>query len=233
MFHVHIGFDTYGRVKAVGRTPIVTRFFAVSFLPVIPMNSYYLAGIGRMKYETLTEGKVIQGYPLSSLNYFSVLMAYYRGFCAVLVLAGCVVIVPLFALLMGERLDEMGMMMVHGLLISLVVGIFLGLASYLPFPIAPREATIRRMCGTVLGVCADPALVRADVAEGIALEMQPHLVRAKDRPELEDSPEQQRLKLLCELVCLRAAMAGRGAADPTRESLEQETDKLLEKALAT
>lgn len=40
--HFHWGADSYGRVKVVGRTAIVTRFFAVDSLPIYPLQSFYL-----------------------------------------------------------------------------------------------------------------------------------------------------------------------------------------------
>jgi hypothetical protein len=46
MIHVTVGSDTYGRVKTVGTTPIVTRVGMISSLPVFPLESFYFVRVG-------------------------------------------------------------------------------------------------------------------------------------------------------------------------------------------
>ncbi len=43
MTSVTVGSDVYGAVRKVGTTPIVTKFAMFQFLPVFPIESYYLA----------------------------------------------------------------------------------------------------------------------------------------------------------------------------------------------
>lgn len=229
MFHFHANLDTYGKVKTVQGTPIVTRFFAVNGMPFYPLASYYFAGIGETRFEYYTEGKAVQGLPLARLSRFSVLMAYFRGLCAALFLVGCLIIFPVVMILTGERLDDFAIVMTRCLLVCLVAGACGGLLSYLPIPTSWRETAIRRCCGELLGICADPALVREDAALAIALEMNLHPGRVEDIRHLPTGDAEKRLALLCELVLVRASMASSAAADGAREALERQTDSLLDR----
>ena len=44
MMSVVVGTDTYGQVKAVDKTAVVTMFSMVQMLPVRPIKSYYVWG---------------------------------------------------------------------------------------------------------------------------------------------------------------------------------------------
>lgn len=46
MVPVVVGTDSYGRVKCVGKTPIVTRFEMLQMFPLRPIESMYFCGMG-------------------------------------------------------------------------------------------------------------------------------------------------------------------------------------------
>ena len=44
MIHVVVGTDSYGRVKRLGKTAVVTTFSMAQLLPLWPVKSYYVWG---------------------------------------------------------------------------------------------------------------------------------------------------------------------------------------------
>ena len=75
MVHLHVGADTYGRVKTVGRTSIVTRFWGVQMFPCYPMASYYVSA-----HSTDHEdGVPLVAIPCARLDWTSVTMSYVCG----------------------------------------------------------------------------------------------------------------------------------------------------------
>ena len=174
MYHVTVGSDTYGRVKKVGSTPIVTKFEMVSSVPLYPLESYYFVRFG----ETTSEGipfivesrsTEIEGIPLARVDRMSVGMAYARGlFGAMAVVGFMATFVVVLMRMLGEQSDEMATIMGYCFGACLVVGVFAGLSTYvIPFQMTNRERDIRRACGTMLGISADPARVRLDYAHSI------------------------------------------------------------------
>jgi hypothetical protein len=174
MFHVHIGSDAYGRVKQVGSTPIITKFFMVSMFPVVPLESFYLIRLG----ESTSEGvpfiaqahwKKIKGIPLAQIDKLSVAMAYTRGVLGAVAIGGFMGTFMFFVIWMtGERLTEEQTMILGCAGACLAIGTLFGLCTYLyPFQMTRREKNIRRLCGTILGISADPARVRLDSAKTI------------------------------------------------------------------
>jgi hypothetical protein len=80
MFHVHMGTDTYGKVKQVGPTAVVTKFAMVSGMPLLPLESYYYAGTGEEEgIPILMTMRKVHGLPLARLNMLSVVIAYARA----------------------------------------------------------------------------------------------------------------------------------------------------------
>jgi hypothetical protein len=168
-----VGVDTFGRVKQVGNTPIVTRFFMLSWLPIWPLQSYYRTGEDVVRHEGVpflfhSQTVEINGIPLRRIDRLTVVMAYLRAFAAVLTLFGSIAMVPGLMALLGERLDRVAIIMLQVCLGMLAAGIVLGLGSYAwPFQVSRREFDVRTVSGLVLGHCIDPALVEAVHAQRI------------------------------------------------------------------
>jgi hypothetical protein len=164
MIHVSAGTDTYGRVKTVAGTPIVTKFAMLQFLPLYPLQSYYFIGTGPTEttgvpFLASMKTVAVSGIPLATVDTTSVAIAYARGVFGALAIVGFMVIIPGIMYLSGERLDNFAMMATRALLISLIVGAVGGLLTYALLLTPRREREIRQHCGELLGVAVDPARV--------------------------------------------------------------------------
>jgi hypothetical protein len=227
MVTVVVGSDTYGSVKKVGPTPVVTRFEMFSGVPLIPEESYYFVGFGETTWEGIPllfhrRTTEVHGIPLALLDGPSVLMAYFRGLCGAMVVVGFLAIVPGIMALTGEHLDDLALKGTTGLVACLVLGVVAGLASYmLPFPVLRREKAIRSLCGTVLGICADPAKIRKDYAELLRSTLDETLSSEAPQPAMTSRPDED----VYRLVEARNEIALGGS----RERLENLTDDLLER----
>lgn len=221
MLHLTIGSDTYGRVKNVGRTPIVTKFQMVNAVPIWPLQSFYWIGPGETKREGVPflasiETAEIVGLPLARRDKLSVGMAYLRGVAATLTVIGSIVIVPGIMHLTGERLDRFAMQATYLLLTMLGTGVTVGALSYCwPFQVSERERQIRTACGQALGVCADPAMLTREAALWVVEQCQ--RIQSTDQAI---GPAELHVH---ELVRVRAKIA---LGEP-REHLESVTDGLL------
>jgi hypothetical protein len=221
--HVHVGLDTYGKVKSVGGTSIVTKFFMVNGVPVYPLESFYFsAAEGQALDERPFLGLrlPVTGIPLARVDRASVLIAYLRGLCGVLVVVGFIgsifMIVPLLMGPQGMAVDPVKTL--QGMLCVLGVGIVVGALTY-AIPLASRrERLIRRHCGELLGFCADPARTHADLA---AQMFQEQLSGASSADMSEAALS--RLNCLLQLIKARCRIAG---GQHVRE-MEQTTDELL------
>lgn len=169
---VTTGTDTYGRVKNVGGTPVVTKFVMLQFLPIYPLQSFYFTGTGSTEtsgvpFIASSQTVVVNGIPLERVDRLSVAMAYFRGIFAALAVIGFMSIVPIIMHFTGEHLDAFALIAMRGLIGCFIVGIIGGALTYL-IPLTPwRERQIRHYCGEALGICVDPARVSADTAVAI------------------------------------------------------------------
>jgi hypothetical protein len=222
--HGVAGSDTYGRVKTVGATPVVTKFAMLQGLPLFPLASFYYAGAGRRQSAGVpfvfgVENSAIAGLPLARVDRLSVAMAYFRGLCGALAVVGCLSVVPLVMASTGERLDEFAVTATKVLAGCLAVGVAGGALSYLlPLGVSDRERTIRLACGEVLGLEADPALLRADAARQIYDALDDGEGGGRSR-RVEDAD----LPRLLAMTRLKIAPGG------SREKLEERTDQILER----
>lgn len=226
---VHLGFETYGKVKRVGNTYIRTRFFMISGLPIWPRESYFATKKSKsssvgipfvMGYST----SEACGIPLARLDRASVVMAYLRGVFGGLVVVGCIgMFMAVATWFSGQRVDDFARVMGLVLAGALAVGILGGLATYsLPSGLSRRDGAIRQACGMMLEVCADPKYVRHDIAQELVTLFED----MHDPGEAADDGERQSA-LLAELILTRSQLAFDDSP-----GLEQRTDELLE-ALAT
>jgi hypothetical protein len=230
LIHVRTGSDTYGKVKKVGRTPIVTKFQMLQSIPIWPLQSYYFRGRGPVKREGIpfffeTLSSEIKGLPLERLDRFSVSIAYIRGICGVLFVLGFVSIVPLISYLRGERFDDFAVVFTRLLVTFFLVGLIGGSLTYLiGSRIDERERNIRLFCGEILGICADPARIRTDVAARIERAIGQRIADDASGQSSNVARIVKRNDLLNELVQIRAQIAIR----QPEVSLERRTDELLE-----
>ena len=218
MIHVVAGTDTYGRVKKVAGTPIVTKFAMLQMIPLVPLQSFYKLGDRAAKHSGIPlmfrlETSGVFGIPLASVDVVSVLIAYARALFATLTLVGSMILVPAISYFMGENLDEFAQILTLALGLSLAIGIVGGLLTYV-VPVTPRrERAIRAYCAEVLGVAADPARVTSDMSARLA-----SLVADVDRPEAD-----VRASLIGQLIETQAKIAQ--SIDVDR--MEIHTDEVL------
>jgi hypothetical protein len=146
----------------------------LSAIPIIPLESFYFVRFGEtnsvgIPFLVQTHTTEIEGIPLAHVDKLSVVMAYARGIFAAMVVVGFIgAMFTVIPWLTGEQLDERKLTIAKAAGACLAIGIIAGTGTYLfPFQMSRREKIIRRMCGTVLGIAADPARVRTDHAEAI------------------------------------------------------------------
>lgn len=162
---VSFGSDTYGRVKSVNGTAIVTKFFMLNGFPVYPLASFYFVGQSMVESSEIPflgsiEKIEVNGLPLTRLDRTSVVIAYARGLFAAMTLLGCIALFfVLVNSLTGEQLDDIGTALMHALLSCGSIGLACGLLSYVIPLTSQRERSIRKFCGEILGISADPARV--------------------------------------------------------------------------
>jgi hypothetical protein len=235
MIHVIAGTETYGAVRKVNSTPVVTRFAMLQLLPVYPLESYYLARLGTETRQGIPliashSTRDIHGLRLARLDRLSVMMAYVRALAVVLVLPGTIA----FFILLGMSLngsfstpDEFARTLFLIVAVMFVVGALIGGASYLAmYRIDEREKKIREVCGGVLGIAADPANIAAESAEQLAPLIKQAMSEAKiaNPSKLLQSPhEADEIQAALLLVACRLRIASGG----NREPLEQAVDRLL------
>jgi hypothetical protein len=203
MVTVTVGADTYGRVKCVCGTPIVTKFAMLNSLPIYPLKSFYFTGsgptevIGNPFVESSHAGEAY-GIQLAKVDLTSAIMAYVRGLFALLILAGFTgVLFPGIMFLNGEQLDDFAMAAFRWLAASLAIGVVGGIFTYVMPHMTKREVEIRRNCRELLGIAIDPARLPSHTAMQI--------VENIDR--LHDSIDDGGGKLIRDLVCARVKIA--------------------------
>ncbi len=223
------GTDTYGKVKRVGPTTIVTKFAMLSALPLWPVESYYYAGPGESRTEGIpfiswSTTTAIRGMPLARIDRLSVLMAYIRAVCGTMLVFGSFSIIFLVMSLNNRQLDNFQYGATCFLLILFCAGALGGILTYcLPYQMTRRESDIRRACGELLGICADPALVRQDVAQAVLTSLRDQDTAGNCDPFDARPVRVDRRDSLVQLARVRAMMALRQSG----ESLERRTDELL------
>jgi hypothetical protein len=178
MIHVAVGTDVYGAVRSVDRTPIVTKFAMVQFVPIYPLGSFYLGRLGeKTGFQSPLIGglsqRALTGIQCDRINRLSVLVAYARGVGAVLAFLGTII---LFIFLVG-MLSDGALQLSKERQLTIVVaasmlagGLLLAIPTYLFTVIVPqRERRIRHACARVLGIAADPAEVKSEIASEMIL----------------------------------------------------------------
>jgi hypothetical protein len=225
MATVVAGTDTYGRVKSIGGTSIVTQFAMLQFLPLYPLRSYYASmfKIGQsvtvsVPFVASLHTRDVYGIPLAQLDQLSVNMAYLRGMCGALTVIGFMVIFPLLAYLSGEHLDAFARNMALGLAACFTIGAICGLLTYV-LPLTPRrEQAIRKYCGELLGICVDPALVPQEFSSAMEEFAAERMVSQSI-----DHDANPRLEAIRRLISVRSRIS---QSTDVQQS-ERETDEIL------
>jgi hypothetical protein len=212
---VTAGSDTYGRVKTVAGTPIVTKFAMLQAFPVWPLESFYYIGKSKGTFSGIpllawSQTESIRGIPLARIDKLSVLMTYFRAICAILAIPGPILVVTLAVSTIGRRIDGF----VVALIVASLIATIAGLLTYALPLMGHREREIRQHCGQLLGLSIDPARVRSEVSSQITS----HLDRSRG------SDEDGRSELLRRLVKTRAMIS----QTTDKHRLELATDELLE-----
>lgn len=219
MATVYAGTDTYGRVKTVCGTPVVTQFAMLQFLPIYPLQSFYVTGSGvtestNVPFVASIQLAEIHGIPLANLDRLSVFIAYMRSVFAVAVVVGFMgVLVPGVMYLTGEHLDGFALNLLRCMLAALISGIVGGTATYLIPLTTRRERDIRSYCHELLGIAIDPARLPADTATRV--------LQFADQDQ--DTVDQRRLGLIRDLIGIRVKLA----ADTSDRTSESTTDDIL------
>jgi hypothetical protein len=183
MVGIMFGSDVYGAVHRVRGTPIVTRFWMLYLLPVVPVESLYLRRLGQQTGLMIpfvggaTQTKVY-GIRCARIDLLSVGIAYIRGIAGLAVLVGSVVTFGLLLSRMsGPPPDDFQRVaaIVGGA--ALALGLLIGGATYaFTFGVPSRDRRIREACARAFGIAIDPARVKADVAAQIDANVQIRLV---------------------------------------------------------
>ena len=224
MMHLVVGTDTYGRVKVVGKTAIVTTFSMFQLLPVEPLKSYYVWGPTKSRTEGIpflaqVQKVTIRGVPLACVDRHSVAIAYLRAILAVMVMFGFMpVFVGLMMNLSGHRMDDFAVTVVGLGGGCLATGAAVGVLTYVVPTTSRRERAIRTYCGEMLGVCIDPAWVAPEAADAIRVAL-PRL-KNLDR-EAAAGPRSEYLRELIRTRCDDAAGAKHDSEARTDELLDQ------------
>jgi hypothetical protein len=216
---ISAGTDTYGRVKEVSGTPIVTQFAMLQAFPLYPLRSFYLVRSGPTEFEGIpliasAQSTAIVGIPLASVDMTSVLVGYLRGVFGALVLFGFLFLfMPAFMYLIGDRGGRFSPSFLRWVVILFSAGVLGGALSYLVPLTNRREKDIRRYCGEILGIAADPARVLPETSAQLAEKV----------ATLAPAREPSKAALIRELVQSRANIS----QDVERGQMERRTDELL------
>jgi hypothetical protein len=216
---VNVGSDTYGRVKVVGKTSVVTSFVMVQGIPIWPSKSYYCWG-PNLKQQSgipfvLSEHQVsIQGFQLQQIDRLSVVFAYLRALLAVLFFLGFVA--SLIAVMSAAPKNEEQILIRRFSYGTFFGSLLLGGASYL-IPTENRtQREIRRYCGEELQVCIDPAKVVPEVVNHLRGILQQKINTPSGIPIL------RRQALIHSLILVRCE-----SAIASTEQTDQRSDQLL------
>ena len=204
------GIHVYGAIKNVAGTRIVTTFFMLMGLPLIPGFSMYYLGQGQQHGAILP---VVGGFTQQDLlgvvcrriDWLSVFVGYIRAYGTALIIVGAFGLLCLVCLSLGPNAGnpfETVLPVVLGSLLA--VG---SLAVALTYVIGRRvpadEMFIRSVCQDVFGVAADPADVHRETALAWRLHIENQLAVLNADANLctvdscgKLSPEVARLQLL-------------------------------------
>ena len=236
MIHAIFGTDVYGAVRSVEHTPVVTKFEMIQGIPIKPLESYFLGRLGKesrsgVPFIAEQIDREIIGFPCNRINRLSVFATYVRAVCAILVLIS---ILPLFSLVVIRLSDPTFNFDSEKQIIAIVLGGVLAGGLLLVFPtylftvIVPlRERRIRHACARVLGIAADPANIKLEIANVMIVQANEFL-RTQQIPDLDAvlcRPKDHGLQVLdMLLVRTRAQIQNDGKSI----SDEFNTDRLLE-----
>lgn len=226
MMTVITGTDTYGRVKCVEKTPIVTRFEMLQLFPIWPIQSMYYFGKDEEKLQGIPMivcqiKQQIHGLPLAKIDKASVVLAYLRA--AIATVGICASIVCIMILLMEQSPAGAPAWFNQAVFIATGVTACIGGLTYLIPLTSQRERSIREYCGQVLGAAIDPAKIQPQTAHEMESELtliwkELRAVHAGDENFLRYQ------KTICKLIQIRCKLASKASS-----KAEEATDQILSK----
>jgi hypothetical protein len=173
MVYVAVGTESYGRVRVVGDTAVVTQFQMLMHFPLVPIRSYYVWGpldSEETGVPFLYSVRNIRqrGVPLTHIDFLSVVLAYTRAVLAVMILFGFIVtFTSAVASRNGRPMNDFAATATRIAQLGLVIGCVAGIASLVVPTAGRREKSIRSYCGEILEANVDPARVPPGVAKMI------------------------------------------------------------------
>jgi hypothetical protein len=155
------GTETYGRVKTVDGTPIVTKFAMLQRVPIYPLQSFYFLGEGPttrsgVPFLAGSASTTIHGVALANVDKASVTMAYARAVsCVLMFVGGFAFLLLAVRWLTGDETDSAARLAAAKTSWCLIIG---AITYAVPLTSA-RDRSIRHSCGELFGVSVDPAMV--------------------------------------------------------------------------
>ncbi len=221
--HFMMGTGIYGEVKKVGPTPIITKFVMIQLLPIYPLQSIYATGPVETTLEGIpfiasTTSADVDGFPLARVDRASLVIAYCRALCAILLIVATFGALLITMLKPAGGLDHAAQRTMYGLAIAFVAAVTAGASSYLIPLTNRRDAAIRHHCGDILDACIDPAMVDPDHWHRIE-----HLANRGTAFQEPATDPESRLSLVRKLIAYRLEIA-QGNEDA---SMEAPSDVLL------
>lgn len=223
MTKIVAGTETYGRIKNVDGTPVVTQFAMLYWIPLWPVRSFYLSRLGETKaggilfLASRTEREIV-GVQLNRICTASVLFGYLRGLIGTVFLLG--MLFSIVSLMSGGGPRGAPPWIENALYLITAVSAVLGGITYLIPLTSPREKMIRQHCGTILKLAIDPALIKPEDARSILAELPEIWARCSSASSNDE--EREELKMICKLIQTRCKLSGKRSA-----KLESRSDELL------
>jgi hypothetical protein len=230
MLGATVGSDVYGAVRRVGRTPIVTKFAMLQFLPLIPLESYYFERLNKPVKTGIPvlarfSEQGIVGLRLARINWLSVAVTYVRALGAGLTMIGTIGLAGSAVSHFSMPLPNEGLLAIASTLILVTAAAIALPTYYFTFSVSDRDKAIRTACASVVGIAADPAYVTPDIAENVTAFVDDVLPRdVSEVQEVMRAPHGTSADVLVLLLLRCRAMIALGG---DREGLERMSDDLL------
>ncbi|MEH2050689.1 hypothetical protein [Nostoc sp.] len=159
MVRIPIGTKTFGAIKAIESTPLITQFFMIGYVPIIPIKSFYLLHEYEVERGLLSHKQEMRIINLKNISFISVGFAYLRAFF---------IISAFFSiayLLTGQGSSQNILIPIALFTLSVTIIFF----SYkLSQQISITEKTIRKAAYSSIGLAIDPAIIEEEIARNIS-----------------------------------------------------------------
>ncbi|OUL24397.1 hypothetical protein BV378_18585 [Nostoc sp. RF31YmG] len=159
MARIPIGTKIFGAIKTIESTPLITQFFMIGYVPIIPIKSFYLLHEYEVERGLLSYKQEMRIINLKNISFLSVGFAYLRAFFIISAFFS-------IAYLLTSQRSSQNILIPIALFILSVTIIFL---SYkLGQQISITEKTIRKAAYFSIGIAIDPAIIEEGIARNIS-----------------------------------------------------------------